>query len=91
METGTEDVGSNFFLQIFQYFQSYTLLLQNLRNFISKLDYDGAHNFCCSLGMTLTTVDILDKLNCLTRMVDIFPLASEKNQIINTDIMLPPF
>jgi hypothetical protein len=39
--------------------------------------YEEAHNYCCSLNMRLLTVERLDMLDCLTRMIDKFPKASE--------------
>lgn len=51
------------------------------RNFLfsnKSLPYDEAHKYCCSLNMRLLTVERLDMLECLTRMIDKFPKASKK-------------
>jgi len=40
------------------------------------MTWDDANNFCCSINARLLSVERLDFLDCLTRMVDKFPIAS---------------
>jgi len=44
---------------------------------ILQLSYTAAHKECCAIGMQLLSVESSDTLNCLTRMVDKYPEASE--------------
>jgi hypothetical protein len=58
--------------------EQYLIYMRSLiHKYLIQLDYDAAHKKCCAIGMQLLSVESSDTLNCLTKMVDKYPEASE--------------
>ncbi|XP_065341886.1 uncharacterized protein LOC135940771 [Cloeon dipterum] len=45
-----------------------------------QLDWLGAWNYCCSIGMKLASIEALEELSCLTNMVAKYPRAVYPDQ-----------